>query len=158
MEARLAALKLVLDDLGESSEISSVAERLRIQKAVYLTQALGLNLGYHYSWYLKGPYSTSLTQDYYQLADQSAAGQQPDVTLKGEVRQALERVKGVLSKPADVDLQKHHWYELLASLHYLMRVSGKAEADTDASLRVSKPHIAAYADRGRQHLRNSGLL
>ncbi len=63
MDARLAALKLVLNELGETSDISSVSERLRLQKAVYLTQALGLNLGYHYSWYLRRPYSTSLTQD-----------------------------------------------------------------------------------------------
>lgn len=158
MEARLAALKLVLDELGESPDISSVSERLRVQKAIYLTQALGLNLGYGYSWYLKGPYSTSLTQDYYQLADLIHAGDEPAVKLNATAKQALQNVKGLLSKPDDVKLSKPHWFELLASIHYLMKVSRKSEVDADAALRLSKPHVADYAARGREHLRTFGLI
>jgi len=158
MEARLAALKLVLDELGERSDISTVSERLRLQKAVYLTQALGLNLGYHYSWYLRGPYSPSLTQDYYQLADLIAAGDQPGAVLNSGARQALQNVRGLLTKPATVDLPSHHWYELLASLHYLMTVSKKTEADADATLLVSKPHLVGWSAQGREHLRRFGLV
>lgn len=158
MEARLAALKLVLDELGESSDISSVSERLRLQKAVYLTQALGLNLGYHYSWYLRGPYSTSLTQDYYQLADLLAAGDQPGAVLNSGAKQALQNVRGLLTKPAEVGLAAHHWYELLASLHYLITVSKKTEADANAALQISKPHLVAWSAQGIEHLRRFGLV
>ena len=158
MDARLAALKLVLNELGETSDISSVSERLRLQKAVYLTQALGLNLGYHYSWYLRGPYSTSLTQDYYQLADLIAAGDKPDVELNTPSKQALNKVQGLLRKPVDVNLAVQHWYELLASLHYLTKISRKSEAEADVTLRSSKPHLIAYSKQGFDHLRQFGLV
>lgn len=158
MEARLAALKLVLNELGETSDISSVSERLRLQKAVYLTQARGLNLGYHYSWYLRGPYSTSLTQDYYRLADLIAAGDEPDVELNSPSKQALQQVRGLLSKPNDVNLDTHHWYELLASLHYLTNISKKSRFDAGVTLRSSKPHLSDYVDRGFDHLDQFGLV
>ena len=63
MEPRLIALRLYLDQLGVSSDIETVSDRKRVQKAVYLGQLSGVDFGYRFGWYLMGPYSTTLTED-----------------------------------------------------------------------------------------------
>jgi len=47
---------------------SSFRARLRVQKAVYLLQALGFPTGYEFSMYIRGPYSPELANDYMELA------------------------------------------------------------------------------------------
>lgn len=42
--------------------------RLILQKTVYLMEQFGLNIGYYFSWYLRGPYSPSLARDMYAMA------------------------------------------------------------------------------------------
>jgi uncharacterized protein YwgA len=48
---------------------SSFNDRLIFQKTIYLLQAFGLYLGYYFSWYIHGPYSTTLTRDGFALID-----------------------------------------------------------------------------------------
>ena len=43
--------------------------RFRIQKCVFVAQYLGLDRTYRYNLYLHGPYSPSLSQDYYKAAN-----------------------------------------------------------------------------------------
>ena len=43
--------------------------RLKLQKYTYLAGKLGLDHGYGYSLYLHGPYSPSLADEYYSLAE-----------------------------------------------------------------------------------------
>ena len=56
MEEKLVVLKLFLDELGIPDSIDTVDERKRIQKAAYLGQLSGVDLGYRYGWYKMGPY------------------------------------------------------------------------------------------------------
>jgi uncharacterized protein YwgA len=41
--------------------------RLKVQKYIYLMQRFGLNLGYSFSLYIRGPYCTELTKDAFQM-------------------------------------------------------------------------------------------
>lgn len=43
--------------------------RLMLQKYIYIAKFFGLNLGYPYGIYLRGPYSSALADDYYKLAE-----------------------------------------------------------------------------------------
>ena len=43
------------------------ASRFKIQKLAYLCKSMGMSLNYNFTLYLNGPYSTSLTQDYFQV-------------------------------------------------------------------------------------------
>ena len=43
--------------------------RLRFQKTVQLLQSFGLDLGYRYNWYLRGPYCPDLTKDGFELKE-----------------------------------------------------------------------------------------
>ena len=62
MDRQQIALKLAVDGLELPFEINSFEDRLILQKAVYLAQAGGVNLGYYYQWYLLGHFCLSLTR------------------------------------------------------------------------------------------------
>lgn len=154
MENRLLLLKLVLDGIGESTDIGSLHDRLRIQKAVYLTQVSGVNLGYSYSWYVRGPYSTSLTQDYFELSSEAGA----DTTLDEASKMKLASIKAKFEKPSNVSLGVPQWYELLASLHYLIKELGNSIEVARNTIKSSKPHLVDFFDRGLKHLQDKDLL
>ncbi len=63
MDRRQIAVKLVMDTLGLECSVETFADRLVFQKAIYLVQVGGVDLGYHFQWHLKGPYSRSLAGD-----------------------------------------------------------------------------------------------
>ena len=67
MDGRLLVLLLVLWELGISPDIRSIANRRKIQHAIYLMQRAGVDLGYQFGWYRLGPWSNHLTSDYYAL-------------------------------------------------------------------------------------------
>lgn len=43
--------------------------RLKVQKYVFIAKKFGLRLPYNYSLYIRGPYSSSLADDYYEIED-----------------------------------------------------------------------------------------
>lgn len=160
MDLKQVALKVVLDQIGEDDNISSVNDRLRIQKAMYLAQVAGINLGYHYSWYVKGPYSTGLTQDYYKLSEALRAGDSAHTqrTLNPTLAGYVPRVKTILTVPADVTIPRHNWYEALASLHFLLSSSGYTLDKAKDYVGQVKPHLIGHLEKAVTHLRAHGLI
>lgn len=153
-------LKLFLDALDVSPEFRSVHDRKRLQKAVYLGQLSGVDLGYRFGWYIMGPYSPPLARDYYQLAEELVTSQ-ADVSAKQllpNVAALLERISPLLKPPATVKLPDADWLELLASYHYLRAVSRNSRADAEARLQTQKPHVAPWLDQADAALRKFGLL
>lgn len=146
MEARLTALKLFLDELNIDASIKTIADRKRIQKAVYLGQLTGVDLGYRFSWYLMGPYSTSLTQDYYQLVEAIDLGDKSfeNMKLLSLVKKKLQTILPVFQKPEQVQLDDQDWLELVASLHYLRNVSKYSQKDAFESIEKDKPHLKDF--------------
>lgn len=53
--------------LYKDFNILDFADRLKIQKYVYILQSRGIGLGYFFNFYLYGPYSTDLTRTAYQI-------------------------------------------------------------------------------------------
>ena len=60
MDTSLIVLQLVLSELGVEPTIENLDDRIRLQKAMYLSQEAGVRLGYRFSWYVRGPYSQAL--------------------------------------------------------------------------------------------------
>ena len=54
---------------GYEFSLDEFDDRLRFQKTVYLLQAFGINRGYDFSWWLRGPYCTLAAHDGYDLRD-----------------------------------------------------------------------------------------
>lgn len=65
-EQRTLVLGALLKRIG-SFNLCTFKGRLVLQKTIYLLQSYGLNLGYNFSWYIHGPYSTQLTKDAFRL-------------------------------------------------------------------------------------------
>lgn len=164
MDTHLAALKLFLDDLDVRTDISTLADRKRVQKAVYLGQAAGANLGYGFSWYILGPYSPSLTRDYFELAekreeyDTAVAG----YALHSGLRNRLDSVRMLLDDGDRLNskLALEDWLELCASIDYQVRAVGRGLEETKQFLaeHPGKFHLADYFDEAVQALEQSGIL
>ena len=146
MSDRLTALGLVLEELGVPLQIDQVEQRLIIQKAVYLAQTT-IPLGYTYGWYLKGPYSPSLTQDYYQLAERVTRGTVQEAILKESARSSLQSVKELIAAQPE-GTKYSHWLELLASIHYLRTKSGFSVNAARKKIAETKPHLAGLFNAG----------
>lgn len=142
----LVTLRLFLDALDVPSVIDTVDDRKRVQKAVYLGQLTGVDLGYRFSWYLMGPYSPDLTRDYYMLREalESDAGIGSGRRLRPVLSQKLGQVQSLLQVPDDVGLTQEAWLELLASVDYLQRVSKQSSERIRDTIMRQKPHLENY--------------
>lgn len=147
-------LGLALRRLGRF-DMSSPGGRLAFQNSVYLLQAFGVYLGYPFSWYLRGPYSSRLAR--HGLALERAYGLLPDTGLHvdrpAEARFArfLEFMDGRRDEPARL--------EALASVHFMRRLCGDL-GDRDIAARVMQRQPYLGADTCRQsldELRSEGL-
>lgn len=159
LDGRLLVLKLVLEELGYDTDISSVEKRKRDQKAVYLAQISGVDLGYRYGWYLMGPYSTGLARDYYALSKSSALDdEEGEQSLKRSIREKIRNASTIIRSPSKPDqLDEIHWLELLASWHYLRNISRKSEADAADIIRREKPNLAGYIEVANEALADANL-
>lgn len=160
MDAKLVVLKLFLDSLNIPSEIDSLDDRKRVQKAVYLGQLSGVDLGYRFGWYLKGPYSPSLTEDYYALAEaiESDDSEYEGKTFRTQVTEKLNTIKPLMDVPSTVNLEKEDWLELVSSVHYLRRVQKREESKANEILKKEKKHLFPFKDEAVKMLKEVGLL
>jgi len=160
MDARLISLKLVLDALGVEWAIRKLSDRKLLQKAIYLAQLSGADLGYSYGWYKRGPYSPKLTRDYYGL-DEALDEDDAELsryTLVPQVAQRLDTVRPLMAVPAGIDLEQHDWLELLASLHFLL-VNRRLPIDAARGvLAEEKPHLVDYIDHAYRVLHERELV
>jgi hypothetical protein len=160
MDSHLVALKLVLDELDVPANILTVDDRKQLQKAVYLGQVAGVDLGYRFGWYLLGPYSPALTKDYYRLAEAIESGDESYQTqeLQKPVRERLHRTLPLLAVPDTFPLGQEDWLELAASLHYLRKVSRYDAGKALEVIRAQKPQLAPFASQAEERLQQVGLL
>ncbi|MDP6546819.1 MAG: hypothetical protein QGH60_22830 [Phycisphaerae bacterium] len=119
MGRRQIALKLVMDHLGLPVQLDSFGDRLILQKAIYCAQAAGVNLGYFYQWYLRGPYCPAVAEDGFAVSDESAQGinESESWTLDDSSVAKLDRIRDLLVEDRDALATK---LELLASVHFLI--------------------------------------
>ena len=130
MDRQQIGVKLAIDGLGLPFQIRTFRDRLIMQKAVYLAQAAGVNLGYYYQWYLYGPYSPSLTRDEYAIAADISAGldESEGWNLDDISSQRLERIRDIFAEPDRDKLAQK--LELLASVHFLIDRRQVSTVDT----------------------------
>lgn len=157
METRLLALKGLLDGLGISTQIDTLNDRKRLQKAVYLGQLSGLDLGYRFSWYIRGPYCTELARDYYDLT-RNLQVSNIHVMLNERALEKLQKVRPVLDRPDGFPLEDAGWLELVASYHFLRKDLTLNHHDAVTRLQERKAHLAPYVNLAKQRLEQYNLL
>ena len=120
MDRQQIGLKLTVDGLKLPFQINTFEDRLILQKAVYLAQAAGVNLGYYYHWYLYGPYSPSLTRDEYAIGYELSqdADDSEGWKLDDESAERLKKLQNLIPKGDRSEVRQK--LELLASVHFLV--------------------------------------
>lgn len=164
------SLKLILEKAGiENISLDSFSQRFNIQKKIYLSQLMGLDLGYRFGWYLRGPYCTDLTSDAFTLRDEVRGGETDyqGRHLTTEAGQLVEKAKQLWAAPTGLSVPTDQWLELLASIHYLKHIAywpkgtnREFESVFDALIKA-KPHFKdskADALRAWQRLEEYGLI
>ena len=115
------ALWLLIRDVYDF-DMETFEGRLRLQKTVYLLQSFGIDLGYYFTWYLRGPYSPELTRDGFKLVDEKKS--MVDIPLKfrkSATRDKFDNFKKFLAyKKKNADM-----LEIAASICYRRNVEGK---------------------------------
>ncbi|MGB4467914.1 MAG: hypothetical protein WBI41_07715 [Azovibrio sp.] len=157
MDASLVALKLVLEELDVPCTTETFGDRKRLQKAVYLAQVGAVDFGYRYGWHTNGPYSPALAEDYHrpEFLTPVESGQ---YALRDVLRQRLIPLRSLLAVPKSLDLLSEDWLELLASVHYLLRVRREEESAARETVKQTKEHVAYYFDDALAALNTASLL
>ena len=101
-------------------------DRLRVQKFVYLLESFDVYLGYEYSWYLRGPYCSTLAASGFALDGfYSRIPENPRMYfLKPSAHERFEEFKKFIGgRETDAN-----FLELAASLHFLEKGGGLSRA------------------------------
>ena len=70
---------LLAKDVG-NFDAGSYEGRITFQRTIHILQSFGIDLGYHYDWMLKGPYSMELAKDCHGVAE--AVKNIPDIPVE----------------------------------------------------------------------------
>lgn len=127
MEQRREALTAIIDRLdGRPPEMGNFAGRIAFQKRVYLLQELGLGLGYPFSWYVRGPYSSLLASDGFELHRNYTDLVQGASHLSNDQRVVIDQFRRLIS-----GFEEPTRLEALASLHFLFKYTFAQHATFD---------------------------
>lgn len=159
MKKAQITLKLFLDALHIDPKISTLYDRKKVQKAVYIGQEAGVDLGYSYGWYLLGPYSPELTKDYFALSSDliTEAEECDKYTLGPKALKTLNNIKDLLQVPSDINLPQEDWLELVASIIYQMKETRNV-GQTKLILASKKAPLMPFFDAGIKHLEQYRLI
>ncbi|MBC8372880.1 MAG: hypothetical protein H8E53_04745 [Planctomycetes bacterium] len=160
MGRRQIGLKLVMDHLGLPVKLDTFGDRLILQKAIYCAQAAGVDLGYFYRWYLRGPYCPAVAEDGFAVRDEAAQGIDESASWALDESSAgkLARIRDLLDDHRD-DLEVQ--LELLASVHFLIdhgQVTGRDPAQIAQTLkRFNKPFTKSQVKDAIGEMNSHGI-
>ena len=122
--------------------LETINDRILLQKKIYLAQDIGLSLGYGYSWYIHGPYSTDLTAVAYQIIPEGDTAIE-NHSFKEPYASMIARVNSLASV---IDEQKLtisvvQWYELIASIAYWFKRGYDTKEKAVKKIRATKPQF-----------------
>lgn len=125
-------------------DVNSDDDRIRVQKAIYLMNELGVSCGdYPFIWYLHGPYSYALDVVVRSINATEVDGYS-DLDFDERTSSAIEHVKELL-KPSNHGSYDtvYFWPEALGSLHYLMTYTMQRATKEQIidRLMAAKPHL-----------------
>lgn len=171
MDRRQIATILVLKDLGIEPRMKSFDNRLSVQKAIYLSQIAGADLGYYFGWYLHGPYCRHTTQEVFSTLDDPVGTQEAKErwSLDKNTLGTLKKVREIMGVPThqragfpNNERGKARWLELLASVHFLIdrkQVRHNGPKDIKERLKTfNKDFKVEEVKTAIQKLRNYGFI
>jgi len=106
----------ILKRIYSDFDMLTFSNRLHLQKIIYLVQAHGINLGYTFSWYLHGPYSTELTRQAFNIDNFS--NMKPIKFEDNDVEKSFEEFISKLGSNKNNDFL----LEVASSIHLLRKM------------------------------------
>jgi uncharacterized protein YwgA len=98
----------------------SFDSRIISQKKIFLLQEMGIDIGYSYNWYIRGPYSPDLANYIYDNLDMLKDHDFSAYKLSNAAKGAIDTIND-LEETKPQNLTVVSWYELLASVLYIIR-------------------------------------
>lgn len=111
-------LQALFKTLGKNLAMDTFDDRLMVQKIPYLAQIYGVDLNYHYFWYLRGPYSKDVASDGLEIVSSN------DDTTVIEMQDKNMQEFADIIKP---HMNEPKWLEIAASVIYLRERQYKKE-------------------------------
>ncbi|RHP50092.1 hypothetical protein DWZ37_09725 [Clostridiaceae bacterium AF31-3BH] len=96
-------------------DISTLDARIIVQKKIYLTEKLGINLGYDFSWYIHGPYCPQLTEAVYECVPMGTR-QFLGYSISTDASDIVNQVNQIEELAELESMRRSQWLELVASL------------------------------------------
>jgi len=121
MSNHLIALLKLYEILNIPIKVSTVDDRILLQKSVYLAKKFNYDLGFCFAWYVQGPYSPELTTDMYELYnDLNEIRREGDkYNVQPYLLTQLNNLLYLMVVPPNVCLSKPQWLKLVSSIIYL---------------------------------------
>jgi hypothetical protein len=155
LDPDIAYVSVILKELDIPLSVSYKRHRIAMQKAIYLAQRTGVDLGYRYSWYLNGPYCSKLADIYYKADAEKS--QYSQLEADQNFKSTLSTAKDIITnRPAGADLT--NWLEALVSLDFLITVNKRNIEEAKVRVRELKPHVSDLLDSAQQKLLERRLI
>jgi uncharacterized protein YwgA len=128
--------------------------RLRLQKYMYLAKFFDIDLGYKYNLYLRGPYSPTLAEDYYNLTEMDKVA---DIISISNVGEFADFVRG----------KDHKWLEIASTILFIWENNMRKEWSSEDKFKTFiitrtsdiKSHAGRpFVERVFRELEKAGLL
>lgn len=127
---------LYFEIYNEEFDYGDLSKRIKLQKAVYLLENMGVDIGdYSFSWNKYGPYSLMLDNDASKIVNE---GERCD-SFSEFAKKCFQKLKGYLNKQDEYDIRC--WIECIASACYLKKVMRKNDAELLEYLEKNKPYL-----------------
>lgn len=115
----------------KKANISTLNNRIKCQKMIYLSSRLGISPRYFFNLYIHGPYSPDLASDLYELSDRFAEVV-PAEFISEETEEAFEKLKNVVSEITPREL------EVVSTLDFFRRATGNKERARKSTMEIKK--------------------
>ncbi|MDE1818300.1 MAG: hypothetical protein KGI19_06830 [Thaumarchaeota archaeon] len=110
---RSIGLAGLFSGIGKTISMDKFEDKLEVQKIAYIAQEYGINLGYPFEWYLRGPYCKQVSEDAHAILDTKAENVSPSTA--GLDEQQVKELGNIL-RPF---INNPEWLEIAGSLLYL---------------------------------------
>lgn len=121
--ATRSEINLLFKMLGSEPKLDVLSDRKKLQKLVYLSQVVGIDLDFPFTWYIYGPYSPNLTRVVFGEKQGSSSNFSDSTTNKRKI-ELLKSILGEMINSSDK-------LELIASLHYVLTLAEKQKISED---------------------------
>lgn len=97
--------------LEQEPSVDNFSDRKKLQKLIYLSEVFGVDLGFGFTWYIHGPYSSQVTR----IMFDKVKGNSIRVKEIPNVDKKISKLRTFLGD----DINSSDRLELIASVHYI---------------------------------------